>query len=32
MFLGRVAEGVLRRATCPVLTIREEAHWQEAAE
>ena len=31
MFLGSVAEGVLRRATCPVLTIREEAHRQEAA-
>jgi universal stress protein A len=26
MFLGSVAEGVLRRATCPVLTIREEVH------
>jgi nucleotide-binding universal stress UspA family protein len=28
MFLGSVAEGVLRRATCPVLTIREEVHGQ----
>ena len=31
MFLGSVAEGVLRRAICPVLTIREEGHRQEAA-
>jgi nucleotide-binding universal stress UspA family protein len=29
MFLGSVTEGVLRRASCPVLTIREETHRQE---
>jgi nucleotide-binding universal stress UspA family protein len=31
MLLGSVAEGVLRRATCPVLTIRGETHRQEAS-
>jgi nucleotide-binding universal stress UspA family protein len=31
MLLGSVAEGVLRRVTCPVLTIRGKTHRQEAS-
>jgi len=31
MLLGSVAEEVLRRAICPVLTIREETHRQETS-